>query len=806
MISKILRKTAIGIMAAAMMMTVAGAMTTDTANAATVRKSGDYKYVKYLNGVKIKEYIGKDKKVTIPATIAGKKVVAIGYSAFENNDNIKQVKFPNSVREIDNRAFAGCDKLKKVTLPKKLDKCDSYAFAETALKGITIPEGIKEIENHTFDGCKKLKTVKLSEDVKIIDNGAFQNCEKLTTINLENIEEIGNMAFKNAVSLSGNLVLKNVTTVETKAFFGCSSISSVEFSDLLQKLGKCTSDGTEVSVASQDFISGMTSSNPFAYCSNIQSFSVDVNNPNFTSVDGVIYGKTKQWLVAYPAKKQGDVTLDDNVRGISEYALSGAQVGKVTMGKGLNTILKKAFAKSTVTEVNMPLPDEEKAVNWKGDAFLDCTSLKKVVFPEGIKSSYNAAFYKCTALTDVVLPESMESLSAAMFVGCTALQTISLPENVKKIPDMCFYKCSALKSINLENVEHVGGISFEECKSLAGVLNLNITSYDYGAFAECTGITEVNLNKPIASLPEVNYNTMRFLTPLYTMSEDEEITSLQAAEEFDNKPYNGSVNLFAECTNLTKINTAAEGAVKSIDGVLFSSDLKMLIAFPAGMTGKYNIPYGVEKINNDAFAGANVSEIVCSNSIMEIGNNAFSNSKAKAITISKSVTIFDSVTSAFSGCSELEKIDVHASNNTFESIDGVLYRNVGKTKRLLVYPSAKKGKNLELGKNIIPEFFAFNGCKYLKKVYLNNLVDFNYDGRFMMFTNCNNIKLYLPKNFVPEELDSDLEDYPRERYSYGFNDVDLMTKATCTGCKTYVKKGSKLAKKLDAKKVKYYKY
>jgi len=65
MISKILRKTVIGIMAAAMMMSVASVVTTNTANAATVGKSGDYKYVKYLNGVKIKEYTGKAKKVTV---------------------------------------------------------------------------------------------------------------------------------------------------------------------------------------------------------------------------------------------------------------------------------------------------------------------------------------------------------------------------------------------------------------------------------------------------------------------------------------------------------------------------------------------------------------------------------------------------------------------------------------------------------------------------------------------------------------------------------------------------------------------
>ncbi len=757
MSKKILKRVVIGIMAATMMMTATGGVGTKTASAAA-KKSGDYKYVKYSNGVKITKYTGKAKKVTIPGKIAGKKVVAIG----------------------------------------------SAAFSGTALTKITIPDGIKKIDDYTFSNCKNLKTVKLSEDVKIIDNGAFENCEKLSTINLENVEEIGWDAFKNDKSLAGNLSLKNVTTVETRAFYGCSSIQSVEFSDSLQKLGQCSLDNIG-QTASQEYISGMTSSNPFAYCSNIESFNVDVNNANFSSVDGVIYGKTNEWLVAYPAKKQGDINLGDNVKGIGEYAFAGAQIGKVTMGKGLNTIRKRAFARSTVTEVNMPLPDETKVADWKSDAFFNCVSLKKVVFPEGIKSSNGVTFYNCTALTDVVLPKTMESLSSAMFVGCTSLQTVVLPETVKKIPNMCFYKCSALSNINLENVEYVGGISFEECKSLTGVLNLNITSYGYGAFAECTGITEVNLNKPI-SLPDYYYNAMEYLEPISVIAEEEGTTLIGKAQEFDDCVYSNATNPFAGCTNLTKINTVSEGAVKSVDGILFSSDMKNIISFPAGITGKYNIPYGVKKINNNAFAGAKISEVVCSNSIEEIDNNAFYNSKVKSVTISKSVTKIDDARGVFSGCSELEKINVHASNDKFESVDDMLCRKNGKNKILLVYPSAKKGKTLKLAKNIIPEFYAFSDCKYLKKVYLKKVVDDSSDGRFMMFSNCKKIKLYLPKDFVPDEIDYELKNYSRDRYSYGFDDMDTMVKATCTGCKTYVKKGSKLAKKLDKNKIKYYKY
>ena len=806
---KLLKRAVVGIMAAAMIMTVTGGVAPKTASATTVKKSGDFKYVKYANGVKITKYTGKAKKVTIPAKIAGKKVVAIGENAFYQNKKIKQIKISDNVKKIDDCAFASCSKLKKVTMPKKLEKCGSAAFAGTAVKNITIPEGVKIIEDNAFRGCENLQTVTLSDDVKIIESGAFENCEKLTTINLDIIEEIGWESFKNNTSLAGNLTLKNVTVIENDAFYGCTSIKSVEFSDSLQKLGKRETDPSEAAMGAsalpQDVISGMDSSNPFEKCSNIEQFSIDVNNANFSSVDGVIYGKTGQWLVAYPAKKQGDVILSDNVKGIGDYAFAGTNIGKITMGKGLNSIGKMAFAKSTVTEVNMSLPDETKVISWKADAFYDCASLKKVVFPEGIKSSNGIAFYNCKALTEVVLPKTIETLSNAMFMGCTSLQTVVLPETVKRIPDQCFYKCSALSNINLENVEYVGGMSFEECKSLTGVLNLNITSYDYGAFAECTGITEVNLNKPITAFPEINLNLMRFVEPISKISEYEGTIIMQATQDYDSNPHSNSGNPFAGCTNLTKINTTSEGLVKSVDGALFSSDMKNLISFPAGITGKYNIPYGVEKVADNAFSGANISEVVCSNSVVEIGNGAFYNSKVKSVTISKSVAKMDG-RSAFSGCSELEKIEVHVSNDKFESVDGMLCQKAGKIKNLLVYPAAKKGKILKLAKNIEPEYGAFTGCKYLKKVYFNKLTDKYSGGRFIMFYNCSNIKIYLPKDFVLfDKYDLKLKDSDGY-YSYGFDHQDLMVKATCKGCKTYVKKGSKLAKKLDKKKVKYRSY
>ena len=45
----------------------------------------------------------------------------------------------------------------------------------------------------------------------------------------------------------------------------------------------------------------------FSYCSDLQNIYVDENNPNFISVDGVLYDKEQTLLYNYPCAKEGDV-------------------------------------------------------------------------------------------------------------------------------------------------------------------------------------------------------------------------------------------------------------------------------------------------------------------------------------------------------------------------------------------------------------------------------------------------------------------------------------------------------------------
>ena len=185
-------------------------------------------------------------------------------------------------------------------------------------------------------------------------------------------------------------------------------------------------------------------------------------------------------------------------------------------------------------------------------------------------------------------------------------------------------------------------------------------------------------------------------------------------------------NFLYDVPHVTKIDVTEGGKYTSVDGVLYTSDMKCLVRFPAGKNIKaFDVPGGITEISNDAFSGAvYIERVAISNSVRKLGDSSFyACEKLKSVYMSQAtesigkyafadcyllreieipdevVTIGESAfmwcesienisigkklsaigKKVFVGCSALRNIDVSEENESFATLDGHL---VSKDKKI----------------------------------------------------------------------------------------------------------------------------
>ncbi|MBE6639482.1 MAG: hypothetical protein E7616_08570 [Ruminococcaceae bacterium] len=128
------------------------------------------------------------KKLTIPGTIDGKTVTAIGKYAFYRNDYIREIVLPDSVLIIEECAFADCQYLNTVVLGKNCKTIGLQAFEGCgSLTEIKLCDSLETVDDLAFNQCLHLKEFNAPASLKRIGIGAFDHCEQLI-INIEHSE------------------------------------------------------------------------------------------------------------------------------------------------------------------------------------------------------------------------------------------------------------------------------------------------------------------------------------------------------------------------------------------------------------------------------------------------------------------------------------------------------------------------------------------------------------------------------------------------------------------------------------------
>ncbi len=131
--------------------------------------------------------------------------------------NLKSVTIPKSVVKIATRAFSGCNGLEKVIIEDVESWCaisfednplcyahHLYIDENTEITKLNFPNSLKNISDRAFMFCYGLTDVTIPQSTKRIGECAFAGCLNLSNVTITNSQtEIGNYAFNNCPALTG---------------------------------------------------------------------------------------------------------------------------------------------------------------------------------------------------------------------------------------------------------------------------------------------------------------------------------------------------------------------------------------------------------------------------------------------------------------------------------------------------------------------------------------------------------------------------------------------------------------------------
>ena len=392
---------------------------------------------------------------------------------------------PSTLQKIGASAFGGCSGLKgDLVIPNGVTEIGEHAFSDCfGFDGtLTIGSGVVTIGDRAFDDCNNLQgTLNFGNALETIGDGAFYDCESLDgSISFGNgITSIGSSAFSDCKNLGGTLTIPSTVTmlgsgafsrtkitsatinaelakIEDFMFGGCNQLGSVNIPGTVTEIGESAFGGTAISgvvlpsgikkigkgafsgcenLSSVSIPAGIESigNNAFSDCTGLTAITVDNGCNAYKTVDGVLFNRTGDILLQYPAgKTTTDYTMPIGVQTISDNAFSRAVfLQTVRFCASLTEIGWDSFEKCAALKTLVFPEDSNLKVIGIG-AFYECENLENPVLPDCVTTIYRHAFWDCN-ITAFTVPESVTVLDDGCIVGGDKLEEVILPVGIKKL-------------------------------------------------------------------------------------------------------------------------------------------------------------------------------------------------------------------------------------------------------------------------------------------------------------------------------------------------------------------------------------
>ncbi len=116
-------------------------------------------------------------------------VQRIGEYAFSECENLHTVMLSEGIYEIQSDAFLNCYNLKNISFPQSMRELGAGTFEGTGIETIPDLGGVTELRSSTFSRCNGLKNVVVPANVTVIGDDVFTECENLKEVILpDNLE------------------------------------------------------------------------------------------------------------------------------------------------------------------------------------------------------------------------------------------------------------------------------------------------------------------------------------------------------------------------------------------------------------------------------------------------------------------------------------------------------------------------------------------------------------------------------------------------------------------------------------------
>ena len=418
------------------------------------RTIGDYECTWYSEDestTEIVKYNGSDAKITIPAELDGRKVSAIGDSAFAACTSLETVKISDGIECLKNNAFYRCSNLKNMTIPDSVTSIGDFAFYYcTGLQSIMIPKGVTSIGDSAFEECSSLESIMIPEGITSINKKVFSGCTGLRSVTLpEGIISIGQYGFSHCTSLQSIAIPESVTSIGGCAFCVCTSLQSITIPEGVTSIGgnafsECTGlqsiviPGSVTSIETFTFSDciglqsitipeGVTSIKALAFydCTNL----IDVEFPESVKKIGPgLFGYTANELrVIYTIPGsyadgwlRGDEhKLDEDRFGVG-YILNEENCRVKVLSEGdSSTVEYRNPIEKDAEEYTIPDTVTISGVTYRvtsiaDDAFSACSNVKKVTLGQNVEQIQPDAFAGVVEEEgdlELVIPEKLEDIS-----------------------------------------------------------------------------------------------------------------------------------------------------------------------------------------------------------------------------------------------------------------------------------------------------------------------------------------------------------------------------------------------------------